>query len=281
MRTSQPNITNSSALAGAQGMSRGGGLGSATGQRLPTPPRERKPLLAALAVLLILGGALASAYLVMASGQRVQAIRLTTDIAAGQQIPASAMEPVDISNTGVQFINWSARGQVAQAHAAVPLVKGSLLTNNMLASTGSSNAGRAIVGLSLKPGQVPSDGLSDGQHLALFGLAGQDTGIRPGELLAEDAIVVGSTGPGPSNGNTTVPLSVSVPVSEVQAVVVASAAGQLGVALLPAGTRIDRSGQTTSPTQPSSPTSNAPSNTPTAPTSGRSGSTKPNTQKTP
>src|SRR5688500_13092246 len=68
------------------------GLGASGGQRLPAAPRERKPALAALAVLLILGGALTSAYLVMASGQRVAAIRIAQPVAAGQRIPLGALE---------------------------------------------------------------------------------------------------------------------------------------------------------------------------------------------
>ncbi|NUR27045.1 MAG: hypothetical protein HOV83_14575, partial [Catenulispora sp.] len=39
--------------------------------RLPTAPRERKPALAALAVLLILAGALATVLLVNRSGHRI------------------------------------------------------------------------------------------------------------------------------------------------------------------------------------------------------------------
>ena len=63
-------------------------LGTAAGQRLPVPRRERKPAMAALAVLLIVGGALVSAYLVMASSQRVPVISVAQPVAAGQQIPA-------------------------------------------------------------------------------------------------------------------------------------------------------------------------------------------------
>src|SRR4051812_12001454 len=102
MRTSQPTTTNNT---GAHGL--GPGLGAAAAQRLPVPPRERKPALAALAVILILGGALVSAYLVMASGQRVNAVSISQPVAAGQLIPDSALKQVQIGNTGIPFIYWT------------------------------------------------------------------------------------------------------------------------------------------------------------------------------
>ena len=49
-------------------------------RRLPAPARERKPALAALAVLLILGGALGAGFLVLQSGKRVAAIEISTRI---------------------------------------------------------------------------------------------------------------------------------------------------------------------------------------------------------
>src|SRR3954447_15220812 len=97
-------------------------LAVAAGHRIPVPPRERKPALAALAVLLIVGGALVSAYLVMASGQRVSAVRISRAVAAGQQIPASALEEAQIGNTGVEFIRWSERNKITNAYASVALV---------------------------------------------------------------------------------------------------------------------------------------------------------------
>src|ERR1700679_2596860 len=62
---------------------------SPSARKLPGAPRERKPALAALAVVLILGGALAAGYLILQSGKRVDAIQITREIGQGQQIPQS------------------------------------------------------------------------------------------------------------------------------------------------------------------------------------------------
>src|SRR5919197_2160187 len=133
MRTSQSTAGGAAtASTGPAAISGNSSLRSGAGQRLPAPPRERKPALAALAVLLILGGALTSAYLVMASGERVSAIRIAQPVAAGQQIPQDALQEVQIGNTGIDFISWSERGRVTRAYAAVPLVQGALLPNQMV-----------------------------------------------------------------------------------------------------------------------------------------------------
>ncbi len=57
------------------------------GRRLPGAPRERKPALAALAMLLILGGALGAGLLVIQGSKRVAAIEISQQIGAGQRIP--------------------------------------------------------------------------------------------------------------------------------------------------------------------------------------------------
>src|SRR4051794_1582674 len=127
MKANQSTISGGGAAGSSGGTGLGrSGLGTSGGQRLPASSRERRPALAALAVLLILGGALASAYLVMASGERVSAIRIAQPVAAGQRIPAGALEEVQIGNTGIDFISWSERKRVTRNYAAVPLVQGAL-----------------------------------------------------------------------------------------------------------------------------------------------------------
>ncbi|TMQ91313.1 hypothetical protein ETD83_31475 [Actinomadura soli] len=242
MKSNQATIS-----GGAAGLG-GTGLGTSGGQRLPSSPRERKPALAALALLLILGGALASAYLVMASGERVSAIRIAQPVAAGQPIPASALEEVQVGDTGIQYLAWSERAKVTRHIAAVPLVRGALLTNSMISPADAPSSGRLIVGLALKPGQFPSGadvGLSVGRHVMLYAVGGATNGgPRPGTVLSQDAIVVGMSGDDGGSGGlggtrlrseqTTV--SVAVPPADAPLVTQAASAGTIAVALIPAGT---------------------------------------------
>ena len=74
--------------------------------------------LAALAVLLILGGALGAGFLVLQSGKRVAAIEISQPVGAGQQIPLSAMQEVQIaSGTGLSYVPWNEASQVAHFYA--------------------------------------------------------------------------------------------------------------------------------------------------------------------
>ncbi|RFU41551.1 hypothetical protein DZF91_11170, partial [Actinomadura logoneensis] len=237
-------------------------------QRLPSAPRERRPALAALAVLLVLGGALASAYLVMASGQRVSAIRIAQPVAAGQRIPLSALREVQVGDTGIEYIAWSERAKVAQTFAAVPLVRGALLTNAMVSRTNGAAQGRMIVGLSLKPGQFPARGLESGKHVSLYAVSGGNggngggnggAGSRAGAVLAPDAIVVGaSSGGGGRLGSDGLSLDVAVPPGQVAQVTQAASSGLVAVALIPDGTQPQAGGGTD---VPPSPNGEAPSGT--------------------
>ncbi|MFB4313412.1 hypothetical protein [Actinomadura sp. 21ATH] len=222
------------------------GLGASGGQRLPAAPRERKPALAALAVLLILGGALTSAYLVMASGQRVSAIRIAQPVAAGQRIPLNALEEVQVSDTGTAYyINWTERERVARAYAAVPLVRGALLTNGMVSAADDAAKGRVVVGLALKPGQFPSQGLETGKRVSLYAVGGGNGGgPRAGTVLSADAVVIGVSSGGDRQrlrGDQT-SVDVAVPPGEAAQVTQAASAGSIAIALIPEGTRVSGGG---------------------------------------
>jgi hypothetical protein len=238
MRTSQTTPPAKSNSAGVQRT----GLGGAAGQqRLPVPPRERKPALAALAVLLILCGALASAYLVMASGQRVSAIQINQPVAAGQQIPVSALAEVQIGNTGISYISWSERFKIVQAFASVPLVKGALLTNGMLSLTDAAAQGRVVVGLTLKSGQLPANGLQVGDHVSLYAVGGNSTSVKPGTVLSDDAIVSYAGGNGSRSNQFSSDqssVSVAIPPDQAPLLTQAASAGAVAVALLPSGVKV-------------------------------------------
>lgn len=242
MKTSQSTVANSSAALGRSG------LGSSAGQRLPVPPRERKPALAALAVLLILGGALTSAYLVIASGKRVSAIQISRPVAAGRQIPLSALREVPVGDTGVAFINWSERAKVAKAYAAVPLVEGTLLTNKMTAPADTSARGRVVIGLALKPGQFPA-GLQEGLRVSLYAVGTTTSaGPKPGTLLSADAIVNGVRAGGDSRlRGDQMMIDVAVPPGEAPLLTQAASAGSVAVALVPDGTKVGAPAGSTKP----------------------------------
>lgn len=238
MRTSQPTSSNNS---GAHGL--GAGLGAATAQRLPVPPRERKPTLAALAVLLILGGALVSAYLVIASGQRVSAIKIVKPVAAGAAIPRDALEEQQVGDTGIEYLSWNQVNKVVGRSASVGLAPDSLLTNNMILAKEKERItqGKVIVGLSLRVSQLPGDGLAEGEKVAIYAVGGRaESGVKPGTLLSADAIVTFYSGPTSTKVSTSAGtrVSVAVPPEQAQAILQAASAESVAVARIPDGTTI-------------------------------------------
>src|SRR6266702_4409276 len=105
-------------------------------RRPPQVARERRPALAALALLLIVGGALGAAYLVLQNGHRVAAIEVTQQLGAGERIPPDALREVDIAvSGGIGYVPWSqaahvSQYQVSDATQSCPGTPGGLLASN-------------------------------------------------------------------------------------------------------------------------------------------------------
>ena len=207
-------------------------------RRLPGAPRERRPALAALAVLLILGGALGAGLLVIQSGKRVAAIEVSAPVGAGQQIPLSAMQPVQIAaGTGLGYLPWDEAAQVARFFAVSAIPPGTLLTRAMVAGAGASLAGKAVLGLALKDGQLPH-GLADGDHVDIYQVSDAQESCpgASGALLAAGAVVLSVAAPAAASGSNA-QADVQVAVSPVDAGAVAcnAANGAVAIAVRPPG----------------------------------------------
>ncbi|WP_049574634.1 hypothetical protein [Nonomuraea sp. SBT364] len=210
MRTSEKPAVNTAGLSGP------------ASRKLPVPPRERKPALAALALLLILGGALATTLLVLRSGDRVSAIRIVQQIGAGQRFTPQALEEVQIADTGIAYVSWSQRQKVLGSFAAVTILPGTLLTSDMgVDASEELGPGKAVVGLALKPGQMPQ-GLEKGDRVQVVYVPGDE---GEGRVLAQSALVHGV---GEKGGVTVI---VEAQVSPV--VLQYASSGQIAVAELP------------------------------------------------
>jgi hypothetical protein len=163
------------------------------GDRLPTAPRERKPALAALAVLLILVGALGATVVVMRAGNKVSVVEIAEPVAAGERIPDSAIREVMVSeNTGLDFVTWAQRGDLTSHYrAATDLTQGSVLVTSMITDKDNSlPAGESLVGISLKEGQYPQ-GLKEGDTVAAY-FVGNDAGKSSDSTSSVNPLISGS-----------------------------------------------------------------------------------------
>ena len=204
-------------------------------RRAPRAARERKPGLAALALLLIVGGALGAAYLVVQNGHRVAAIEITQPLGAGQRIPPNALREVEIApGAGLGYVPWSEAGQVTQFYAATAIPSGTLLSGAMVARTNNLAAGKAVLGLALKDGQLP-DGLQAGDRVNVYEVsdAAQSYPGTAGSVLATDAMVLGISAPAAASSQSAIDVRVALAPAAAGAVACNAANGNVGVAMLP------------------------------------------------
>ncbi|MEU6778018.1 hypothetical protein ABZ912_02360 [Nonomuraea angiospora] len=220
MRTSEKPAVNAAA-----------GLSGPASRKLPVPPRERKPALAALAVLLILGGALATTLLVLRSGDRVSAIRVTQQVGAGQKFTEQMLEEVQIAaDSGIDYVSWSERAKVENSFATVTVLPGTLFTSRMGVKQSSElGPGKATVGLALKPGQMPA-GVEAGDRVQVIYVPSR-SGQGQTRVLAESALVfsVGDRSRTANSGQITV----IVDSSASPEIVAFASSGEIAVAELP------------------------------------------------
>jgi hypothetical protein len=222
------------------------------GRRPPSAPRQRKPTLAALALLLIVGGALAAAYLVVQNGHRVAAIEITQQVGAGQQIPLTAMREVQVAPGGVGYVPWDEAGQVARFYAASVIPPGTLLSAAMVTRSANLAAGREVVGLALKDGQLPA-GLMIGDRVAIYEVSdsAQSCPGGSGATLSPNAIVLGISSPPASSGSAMTDVRVAVYPGAAGAVACSAANGNVGIAVLPPGRSAPtRAGPSAAPSGP-------------------------------
>jgi len=210
-----------------------------SGRRLPSAPRERKPALAALAVLLVALGAVAAGLLVINAGHRVAAVEIVQQVGQGEQIPASAIREVEISSdSGLDYVAWQYAGRVAGVYAATQIPAGTLLTEAMTSSTNNLAAGKVEVGLSLKAGQVPGN-LLIGDTVEAFSVgtgSGCGTSANANSASTDVPIATGTvaslSGSASETGNNA---GVTLAVSSADAGTLAcyASAGDVAITLMP------------------------------------------------
>ncbi|GAA4064128.1 hypothetical protein [Nonomuraea soli] len=205
----------------------------APSRRLPSAPRERKPALAALAVLLIVGGALLTAYLVLQMGNRVPVLKLARDVPAGQKFQQGDFVEVDVpKDMDVQYIPAGQIDLAQQKYARFGIPAGTLLTEALtMDSPEGLVAGKAVVGLSLKAGQVPAM-INAGQRVQVIYVSGDEGTAGTGKVLADRALVQSVTSP--ESGNVLV--DVVIDKAAAANVSAAASAGRITLAYLPGGT---------------------------------------------
>ncbi len=148
------------------------------------------------------------------------------------------MQPVQIAaGTGLGYVPWDQAAEVARFYAVSAIPPGTLLTRGMVAGAGASLAGKAVLGLALKDGQLPR-GLADGDHIDIYQVSdAQETCPgTSGGLLAAGGVVLSVAAPAAASGsNAQADVQVAVNPVDAGAVACNAANGAVGIVVLPAG----------------------------------------------
>ena len=184
--------------------------------RLPSA-RERRPALAALAVLLIVGGAFASGFLALQAGNRADYLRVKADVAQGEEITDADLETVSLPEDMDGVISADDQEDVVGLHAVTPLMTGTILTEDMVTEDSGIEPGKEQVTFGVEVGDVDPD-LEPGAALVVHAIAddGEDTDDYPATLVSlESADSGGDIG---DSGTSTVVVKVLMDTADAAAV---------------------------------------------------------------
>ncbi|MFE6200147.1 hypothetical protein [Streptomyces sp. NPDC057838] len=216
------------------------------GDRLPTPPRERKPALAALAVLLILVGALGATMLVLQAGDRIEVVKVTKEIQAGESVGDNVTSVMVAADESINYVKWEQLSALKTLKAKSTIYADTVVMGQMFAKKASLPAGKASVGLALKEGHYPSD-IKAGDVVSAYRVgtassgsnnsgngSGTGGGSSSGGALVDDArvnTVAEDDDATVSTGNLS--LTLLVDQADAAALATAAAAGEVAIVHVP------------------------------------------------
>jgi len=155
--------------------------------RAPSAPRDRKPALAALGLLLVLVGALASVYLQQRAGDRVGVAEVSKRVPQGQVVTVADLSEVMVAvDTSINYVTWSQvqRGLLGGYTATTDLLPGTLLVGPMLSSAVPLAQGQEVIGISLKDGDYPV-GIQVGDTVTGYYVSNKNADLTGQQFLSD------------------------------------------------------------------------------------------------
>lgn len=201
-----------------------------------TAPRRRSIMQGALAVLLIVAGALTAGYVVLRMGSTHDYLAVARPIGAGAEVQAADVVVVRVNDAvGLNPIPAGQLRSVVGLHAKMALVPGSLLTIDQLTDTPIPAPGFQLIGMALKEGQLPGARLTVGAQILLVvvpdrAAAASEPGSNP-DLVPPRTIVATVVDVAPSTTQGETLLNVQVATADAPTVATLSAAGRIVISL--------------------------------------------------
>src|SRR5664279_1101425 len=208
-------------------------VGSPAVVRTPLPTRQRRTGYAALGAVLVIGLGAAFGYLYSTAGAKVPVVVVTATVPAGQVITRSDLSTVDVAGDVTAIAGANLESVVGQ-RAAVGLLPDTVLQRSMVTDVDPTPAGVVQVGVAVKGGQLPADGLVPGDTVQVLRLPAAASG---GAAAVPDVVVdratVFAAVPDPVQAGATL-LTLLVPAGQAAAVAGASGAGAAALVKVPA-----------------------------------------------
>lgn len=213
---------------------------SRTSARLPVAARDRRPALAALALLLIVAGALGAGLVVYRNGQRSDVLVAAHEIKAGEQVTASDFGTARVAADSGSVVNAASESNFIGSYAITDVPAGTLINNQMFQAGRVMPRDGVVVSVTPSTQNAPPTGsiVTGSVVRAYYTPSSVTTGsqLPPGSVLVNAARVVDTMSSTTSNSQT---FSLLVSSDEAKRLVAVSAEGSVTLALLPVGTKPD------------------------------------------
>lgn len=204
--------------------------------RLPGPRRDRRAGLAALALLLILVGALGSALVAYRSGARVDVLVARTDIPAGTKFDRGDMRVARVSADSAHVVAAAAATAFAGSYATTRIPAGTLINNQMFRVGDVVPSGAQLVGVVLDLTRRTTQRPAEGDVVRVYYVSqdGNPVGnLAPGDVVVPAARVMQA---GRGTSSDALSLTLLVPDDTAGPLAELAASQSLAVAVLPADT---------------------------------------------
>ena len=235
--------------------------------RPPTGRRDRRMLVLVGSVSLIAACIVSFVALYSTADRKVPAVVMIRSVAQGKQITSADLGEAQVAvSAGVGFIPLAQAQVISGKRAATAIPAGTLVTLADLTGAPAIPVGDAVVGVALKDGAYPSEGLSPGDQVlvvqtdapgaavgapagtgsAVSGAGALVTGTSgatvtgagtvsgdPAVLVPRATVFASAAPVTASSGGITLLASIDVPSTVAAQVATAAAAGQVGLVLLP------------------------------------------------
>lgn len=152
-------------------------------------PRRRSVMQGALAVLLIVAGALTAGYVAQRMGTTHDFLGVARPVGKGAEIAAADLLIVRVNDAvGLRPVPASKANEIIGKHAVTALVPGTLLTMEQVTDIPIPAPGHQLIGLALDEDQMPASRLAVGSIVLLVVVPAKNQPIATGDKTTPDLV---------------------------------------------------------------------------------------------